>query len=255
MLGEEATAGGTARYVDSSVERIQVSVRGIDPSRHLVTCQGVPVPLTPDRCVADEYYAGIRYRAWQPWSALHPSIEVHAPLRVEVVDAGSATSLGGATYHVVHPGGRAYDHPPVNANEAEARRASRFEPFGHTPGRLDVAAMREAGRRAASDRLPAHPRPPPSPGDAVLRDYASAPVPAGAAGRDRGSRARYDEVVGPDGALRPAWKGLAEVAVVRSRRPTCAGSTATSPRSSPTTASPTRVPARARDRGSSTRCR
>ena len=153
VLGEEATAGGTARYVDSSVERVQVSVRGIDPSRHLVTCQGVPVPLTPTGS-ADEWYAGIRYRAWQPWSALHPSIEVHAPLRVEVVDTGTATSLGGATYHVVHPGGRAYDHPPVNANEAEARRASRFEPFGHTPGRLDVAGMQEAGRRAATVDYP-----------------------------------------------------------------------------------------------------
>jgi uncharacterized protein (DUF2126 family)/transglutaminase-like putative cysteine protease len=153
VLGEEATAGGTARYVDSSVERLQVSVRGIDPERHLVTCQGVPVPLTPTG-VPGEQYAGIRFRAWQPWSALHPSIEVHSPLRIEVVDVPSAASLGGATYHVVHPGGRSYDHPPVNANAAEARRASRFEPFGLTAGTLDVAAMQEAGRRAASTEYP-----------------------------------------------------------------------------------------------------
>jgi len=153
VLGEEATAGGTARYVDSSVERLQVSVRGIDLERHLVTCQGVPVPLTASGRPG-EHYAGIRYRAWQPWSALHPSIEVHSPLRVEVVDVPSAASLGGATYHVVHPGGRSYDHPPVNANEAEARRASRFEPFGLSAGRLDVAAMQEAGRRAASAEYP-----------------------------------------------------------------------------------------------------
>ncbi len=155
VLGEEATAGGTARYVDSSVERVQVSVRGIDPGRHLVTCQGVPVPLTSTGSQdGDEWYAGIRFRAWQPWSALHPSIEVHAPLKIEVVDTGSATSLGGATYHVVHPGGRSYDHPPVNAHEAEARRASRFEPFGHTPGRLDIAGIREAGRLASSTDYP-----------------------------------------------------------------------------------------------------
>jgi uncharacterized protein (DUF2126 family) len=153
VLGEEATAGGTARYVDSSVERVQVSVRGLDPERHLVTCHGVPVPLSPTSRPG-ELYAGVRYRAWQPWSALHPSIEVHAPLRVEVVDVAAAASLGGATYHVVHPGGRSYDHPPVNANEAEARRASRFEPFGHTAGKLDVAAMQEAGRRAASAEYP-----------------------------------------------------------------------------------------------------
>ena len=152
VLGEEATGSGTARYVDSSVERLQVAVRGIDPERHLVTCQGVPVPLTPTD--SGGHYAGVRYRAWQPWSALHPSIEVHAPLHFDVVDVASAASLGGATYHVVHPGGRTYDHPPVNGQEAEARRAARFEPRGHTAGRLDVAAIREAGRRAASSDYP-----------------------------------------------------------------------------------------------------
>ena len=142
VLGEEATAGGTARYVDSSVERIQVSVRGIDPRRHLVTCQGVPVPLTPTGTGPAEWYAGIRYKAWQPWSALHPSIAVHSPLRVEVVDTESATSLGGATYHVVHPGGQGYEHLPVNANEAEARRQSRFDLLGHATGEIDIAALR-----------------------------------------------------------------------------------------------------------------
>lgn len=153
VLGEEATSGGMARYVDSSVERLQVTVRGALPHRHLVTCQGVPVPLTPTG-VAGEYFAGVRYRAWQPPSALHPSIEVHAPLRFDVVDIASATSLGGATHHVVHPGGRVHEHPPINAREAEARRSSRFEPFGHSAGALDVAAMREAGTRAASDEYP-----------------------------------------------------------------------------------------------------
>jgi len=153
VLGEEATSGGTARYVDSSVERIQVTARGIDPSRHLVTCQGVPVPLTSTGRLG-EYYAGVRYRAWQPWSALHPTIAVHAPLVFDVVDKPSSVSLGGATYHVSHPGGRAYEHPPINANEAEARRAARFAPHGHTTGRLDVAAMVEAGRAAASEDYP-----------------------------------------------------------------------------------------------------
>ncbi|GAA2000279.1 DUF2126 domain-containing protein [Microbacterium ulmi] len=153
VLGEEATAGGTARYVDSSVERVQVKVHGIDPERHLVACNGVEVPLTSTGHLG-EYYAGVRYRAWQPWSALHPSIEVHAPLTFEIVDIASDASLGGATYHVVHPGGRAYEHPPVNANEAEARRSGRFEQRGHTPGAFDVAAARAAGRRAASVDYP-----------------------------------------------------------------------------------------------------
>ena len=152
VLGEEATGAGTARYVDSSVEKVQVSVSGIDPHRHLVTCQGVPVPLTPTP--AGDHYAGVRFRAWQPWSALHPSIEVQAPLRFDVVDTVSGVSLGGATYHVVHPGGRNYDSPPINANEAEARRASRFHAHGHTAGRIDVGALRETARRAASDEYP-----------------------------------------------------------------------------------------------------
>ena len=157
VLGEEATAGGTARYVDSSVERLQVLVRGIDPHaapRHVPGCARAPDrrPAAPA-----SYYAGVRYRAWQPWSALHPSIEVHAPLRFDVVDIASATSLGGATYHVVHPGGRSYDHPPVNAQEAEARRASRFEPRGHTagPARRRRRCARPAGApRPRSTRTP-----------------------------------------------------------------------------------------------------
>ena len=153
VLGEEATGSGTARYVDSSVERIQVTVRGIDERRHLVTCNGVPVPLTSTGTLG-EFYAGVRYRAWQPWSALHPSIEVHSPLTVDVIDTRAEASLGGATYHVVHPGGRAYEHPSVNAFEAEARRASRFEAHGHTPGHVDVGALRERGRHAASADYP-----------------------------------------------------------------------------------------------------
>ncbi|MFL6159988.1 MAG: DUF2126 domain-containing protein [Marmoricola sp.] len=153
VLGEEATSGGTARYVDSSLERLQVSARGFKPEQHVITCQGVPVPMTPTG-TAGEFYAGVRYRAWQPWSALHPSIEVHAPLHFDVVDLASATSLGGATYHVTHPGGRSYEQPPVNAQTAEARRSSRFEARGHTPGTVDLGALREAAHRTRSREYP-----------------------------------------------------------------------------------------------------
>lgn len=153
VLGEEATGSGTARYVDSSLERVQVKVNGLDPDRQMVTCNGVEVPLTSTGRLG-EYYAGVRYRAWQPWSALHPSIDVQSPLTFEVVDLASSASLGGATYHVVHPGGRAYEHPPINANEAEARRSGRFEPRGHTPGTFDVAAARAAGRRGVTPDYP-----------------------------------------------------------------------------------------------------
>jgi uncharacterized protein (DUF2126 family)/transglutaminase-like putative cysteine protease len=149
-LGEEATAGGTARYVDSSVERIQVRAIGADRQRHVVTCNGYPVPLmatdNPDAQVA-----GVRFRAWQPPSALHPTISVDGPLRFELLDTATGTSRGGCTYHVSHPGGRAYDEPPVNAVEAESRRSRRFETVGFTPGPADMAAIREKQARLSTD--------------------------------------------------------------------------------------------------------
>jgi uncharacterized protein (DUF2126 family)/transglutaminase-like putative cysteine protease len=137
VLGEEPGGGGTVRYVDSSLERVQVKVCGMTDSRHIVACNGRRLPLHATG-TNGEYVAGVRYRAWQPPSCLHPTIPVHTPLVFDIVDTWMGRSIGGCTYHVAHPGGRAHERFPVNANEAEGRRTSRFFPIGHSPGPISV---------------------------------------------------------------------------------------------------------------------
>ena len=135
VLGEDPAAGGTVRYVDSSAERLQAKVQGWVEERFILACNGVAVPLQPTDTLG-EYVGGIRYKAWNPPSALHPTIKAQSPLVFDIYDRWSGRSLGGLTHHISHPGGLSYDRFPVNANEAEARRRSRFSVNRHTAGSM-----------------------------------------------------------------------------------------------------------------------
>jgi uncharacterized protein (DUF2126 family) len=141
VLGEEGAAGGTARYVDSSLERLQIKATGLPSDRYVITCNDVPIPLQSTGTVG-EFVAGVRYRAWQAARSLHPTIGIHTPLVFDIIDPWMQRSLGGCQYHVMHPGGRSYDVFPVNAFEAESRRLARFFRIGHTPGKVNTAAAR-----------------------------------------------------------------------------------------------------------------
>lgn len=134
VLGEESSSWGTSRYVDSSAERLQIKVFGLTNTRYMITCNGKYLPLQKTD-INGEYVAGIKYKAWNPESSLHPTIPSHSPIVIDIIDLWNLCSIGGCVYHVTHPGGTNYITFPINSNEAESRRISRFYPYGHIPGK------------------------------------------------------------------------------------------------------------------------
>ncbi|MCW8885070.1 MAG: transglutaminase family protein [Motiliproteus sp.] len=160
VLGEEVSSFGTSRYVDSSVERLQVRVEGLTPDRYVLVCNGRRIPLSSTGRHG-EYVGGVRYRAWQPTSALHPTIGVHSPLVFDLVDTWNGQTLGGCTYHVVHPGGLSYETLPVNAFEAESRRINRYWDMNYTPGNRTYLPDFDGFRTFFVNQQPPRPMAPP----------------------------------------------------------------------------------------------
>lgn len=160
VLGEEMSSAGTARFVDSSLERLQVKVSNLTESRYVLSCNGTAIPLNFTG-THGEYVAGVRYRAWQPPSALHPTIGIDSPLIFDLIDTWSGKSIGGCSYFVSHPGGRSYDTFPVNSYEAEARRVSRFWDINHSAGRIEPTAEQAELSRSFLEGRPIVPMAPP----------------------------------------------------------------------------------------------
>ena len=132
LLGESPNAGGVARTVDASMDRIEAFVTDAAAVElGLLLVNGAPCVFRPADTGAG---AGIRYRAFYLNPGLQPHRREDAPLLLEWVDRATLTVVAAARWHVWNPLGVPYPERPADAAEAATRRAERWQNWPHTLG-------------------------------------------------------------------------------------------------------------------------
>jgi len=133
VLAEDMGNRGTARYVDSSTERVQVKLLGALSNRYALFCNDHQVPLVDDP-ENNAKIGAVRFTSKLFAHRIHPGLKMDSPLIFDIVDTWHDKSIGGCRYAAMPANEEIWQHLPINAREAESRRQARFLSYGHTPG-------------------------------------------------------------------------------------------------------------------------